>query len=158
MAKKLPIQKSEATTAAQAITRECWWCSGVSPKKCWTIACKLSPVAFQCRSSVKRIKLHCLECAARDIKESERHAVQTCTGHVIRENGNPVRWNEKDGAEHGVCWLHPYRFGKNPARKPMSEENRLKAAERGRKLRATKDPGIVFGPQDSRSFPSPGKG
>lgn len=56
------------------------------------------------------------ECAARDIGETPHKAVATCDGRLLRENGNEVRWIDSDGKERGVCYLHPYRFGKNPAR------------------------------------------
>jgi hypothetical protein len=106
----------EAMTAAQAIRRECKWCSAVTPEKCDAKMCKLSPKVFECRSSVKRIRVHCLQCAAQDIGETAHEAVKTCEGRLLRENGNAVRWADSEGTERGVCFLHPYRLGKNPYR------------------------------------------
>lgn len=65
---------------------------------------------------LKTIRLHCLDCSNGSYLE-----VQNC----------PCT----------NCKLYPYRFGKNPDRKPkkMSEENKLKAAERLRKAREAKD-------------------
>jgi len=92
-------------TAAQAILKECWSCIGNSRSKCASRVCKLRPENFKCRSSVKRIRAHCLDCAALDIGETPAHAVKTCIGKLLRENGNGK-----------MCWLHPFRFGKNPNR------------------------------------------
>jgi len=122
------MNPSASLTAAQAIKRECRWCSGVTPEKCWTTVCKLSPNVYKCRSSVKRIKAHCQDCGARDIGETPYKAVATCNGHLLRENGNTVRWTDSDGKERGVCFLHPYRFGKNPGRTKYPSPPRRKQA------------------------------
>jgi hypothetical protein len=112
-------------TAAEAIRNECRACQPeqrMTPEKCETTMCKLSPNAFECRSSVKRIRTHCLDCAALDflpgtnVLESPQSAVKKCEGRLLRENGNAVRWTDADGVERGVCFLNPYRFGKNPHR------------------------------------------
>ena len=103
-------------TAAQAIKRECRFCINASQEKCTTRVCALNPGVSELRSSVKKIKAHCMECAIRDLSGSVHQAVRDCTGQLLRENGNPVRWTDKDGQERGVCFLHPYRFGKNPTR------------------------------------------
>jgi hypothetical protein len=92
-------------TASQAIRRECRRCGGVTPEQCWTRICKLSPNVYECRSKVKRIRAHCLDCAALDIGETPFQAVKSCNGLLLR--GNPGG---------NVCFLHPYRFGKNPNR------------------------------------------
>ena len=100
--------KTIKVTAAQAIGRECKSCcpgQRMTPSKCPTKVCKLSPEAFQCRSSVRRIKAHCLDCAVREIDGTALKAVRACTGRLLRENGNG-----------GTCWLHPFRLGKNPDR------------------------------------------
>lgn len=89
-------------------------------------------------SSVKFIREVCLECAARDIGETEAQAVRSCTGHLLRENHNPSRWTSGTGEyfpagdTRGVCWLHPYRFGKNPDRvkREWSPEQRAAQATR----------------------------
>ena len=118
-------------TAAQAIRYECRCCIGAAQSSCNTKVCKLHPGVFECRSSVKRIKAHCLECAAQDIGESPRVAVAGCSGRLLRENGNEIRWTGPAGVERGICFLHPYRFGKNPRRAAMSPERKKKAVEIG---------------------------
>jgi hypothetical protein len=103
-------------TASQAIKRECHWCIGTSQAQCTTKVCKLHPGVSELRSRVKRIREHCLDCAAQDIGETKYKAADTCTGRLLCENGNEVRWVDSAGVERGVCYLHPYRFGKNPNR------------------------------------------
>ena len=110
------MKSSGALTAAKVIRKECRFCIGAAQANCTTTVCKLHPNVFKCRSSVKRIKTHCQDCAVRDLSGSVHQAVRDCTGRILRENGNPVRWTDKDGQERGVCFLHPYRFGKNPTR------------------------------------------
>jgi len=95
----------ETVSAARAIKRECRFCSGGPQSACRTETCKLHPSVFECRSSVKRIKAHCLECAAHGSGETRHEAVRNCSGRLLRENGNG-----------GKCWLHPFRLGKNPNR------------------------------------------
>ena len=102
--------------AAQAIRLECRFCTGAAQEKCTTQVCNLHPGVSELRSSVKKIKAHCLECAAQNIGETRFEAVATCNGQLLRENGNEIRWIDKGGLERGVCFLHPYRFGKNPLR------------------------------------------
>lgn len=100
--------KTSKMTAAQAIGWECNSCcpgQRMTPSRCPTTVCKLSPDVFRCRSSVKRIKAHCLDCAARDLEGTAHEAVRQCTGQLLQENGNG-----------GMCWLHPFRLGKNPDR------------------------------------------
>lgn len=89
-------------TAAQAISRECRWCNTLSQSACVTGVCKLHPGVWQGkRSKVRQIKAHCLECAG------TMEQVKSCNGRVLRENGN---------GNGNICWLHPYRTGKNPGR------------------------------------------
>ena len=90
---------------AQAIKRECRFCIGAAQANCTTTICKLHPDVFKCRSSVKRIKAHCQNCVVRDLSGSVHQAVRDCTGELLRNNGNGK-----------ICWLHPYRFGRNPSR------------------------------------------
>lgn len=100
--------KAIQVTAARAIGRECNSCcpgQRMTPSKCPTKVCKLSPEVFQYRSSVKRIKAHCLDCAVRELDGTAIKAVRACTGRLLRENGTG-----------GMCWLHPFRLGKNPDR------------------------------------------
>lgn len=110
------MTSSGAMTAAQAIRLECRFCTGAAQANCTTAVCRLHPAVFKCRSSVKRIRAHCLDCVAQDIGETKFEAVATCTGRLLRENGNAARWINYDGEERGVCFLHPYRLGKNPTR------------------------------------------
>ena len=91
-------------TAAQAIHKECRACTGNARSKCISATCKLRPENFKYRSSVKRIAAHCRECAISDSGRSLK-AVKYCTGQLLRENGNGK-----------MCWLHPFRMGKNPNR------------------------------------------
>ncbi len=82
-------------TAAQAIMETCRTCQPgqrMTPEKCTTTSCKLSPNALSCRSSVKRIATHCRDCNGDDHPRE-------CTGRLL------------DG---GTCPLHPFRLGKNP--------------------------------------------
>ena len=60
--------------------------------------------------------MHCLDCAALDHGETPEYAVETCKGDLLRENGNTSRWTDDKGVDRGICWLHPYRGGKNPWR------------------------------------------
>ena len=57
---------------------------------------------------VKAIRKHCLECVDGSSKE-----VELCTAPK--------------------CRLYPYRFGKNPFRSPISEEERERRREMGRR-------------------------
>jgi len=119
-------------TAAKAIRLECKWCSGAVQSKCNTKICQLHPSVSELRSSVKRIKAHCLDCAAQDIGETKSEAAASCKGDLLRENGNTVRWVDGDGIDRGVCFLHPYRFGKNPTRKPPKPEHIQKLVAAGK--------------------------
>ena len=51
-----------------------------------------------------------------DTGERPHEAVRDCKGDILLENGNPSKWTDEAGVERGMCWLHPYRFGKNPYR------------------------------------------
>ena len=64
-------------------------------------------------SPIRAIRLKCLDCTCSSLKE-----VEAC----------PIR----------TCPLWAFRSGKNPYRKPVSEENKAKAAERMRKYMASK--------------------
>jgi hypothetical protein len=124
-------QKKVPIAASQAIRKECRVCNGSALANCASKVCKLHPGVFACRSSVKRIKAHCLDCAAQDIGESPRVAVAGCNGRLLRENGNEIRWTDTTGVERGLCFLHPYRFGKNPRRTEMTPERKKQLVEVG---------------------------
>lgn len=64
-------------------------------------------------SPIRAVRLKCLDCTCGSAKE-----VEACP--IVK------------------CPLHPFRFGKNPYRKPQSEERRAAAAERMRKIQAQK--------------------
>jgi hypothetical protein len=64
-------------------------------------------------SPIRAIRLKCLDCTCGSQKE-----IEACP--IVK------------------CALHPFRFGKNPFRKPVSEERRAAASERMRKLQAKK--------------------
>ena len=104
-------------TPKTAWFKECRWCSGCKPYDCITQICSLSPNVLENISTLKRIKAHCLDCAALDIGESPQLSVKKCDGHILRENHNSDRWVDKDGVNRGLCFLHKFRFGKNPNRK-----------------------------------------
>lgn len=113
------MSKDKHMSAREAIAEECRTCQPgirMSPAKCKSTVCKLNIGVNKCRSSVKRVKAHCLDCAAQDTGETRHEAVRSCTGRLLRENGNSIRWIDSDGRERGVCFLHPYRLGKNPYR------------------------------------------
>lgn len=64
-------------------------------------------------SPIRAVRLKCLDCTCNSPKE-----VEAC----------PIK----------ACPLWVFRFGKNPYRKPVSEERRAAAAERMRKIQAQK--------------------
>jgi hypothetical protein len=64
-------------------------------------------------SPIRAIRLKCLDCTCGSQKEVEACPIEKCP-------------------------LWRFRFGKNPFRKPVSEENKAKAAERMRKYMASK--------------------
>ena len=64
-------------------------------------------------SPIRAVRLKCLDCTCNSPK-----AVEAC----------PIK----------ACPLWAFRFGRNPYRKPVSEERRAAAAERMRKLQAQK--------------------
>src|SRR4030067_2932956 len=104
---KNPIYKRPPSlTPRKAIRMECRWCSGVTPEKCLTRVCNLSPNVFKCRSSVRRIRAYCLDCASLNLGETPAPAVLTCNGRLMRKNGNRMEgtWS--------ICWIHTYRTGK----------------------------------------------
>lgn len=60
------------------------------------------------KNPVKAIRQKCLDCSCGQVKEVELCPIPDCA-------------------------LYPFRFGTNPYRKPMSEEQRAKLAETARK-------------------------
>lgn len=87
-------------TAAQAILKECRTCNGGPQSTCISRICNLHPDVWEGKhSKVRQIRAHCLECAG------SVPQVKTCSGKLLfhGDNGN-------------ICYLHPFRFGKNPAR------------------------------------------
>ncbi len=98
-----PLETERQVTAAQAIRMECRSCCRTTPRNCPTETCKLSPNVFKCRSSAKRIGAHCRDCAG------EARPID-CTGRVLKRNGNVMI------GSYYLCWLHPFRLGKNPYR------------------------------------------
>lgn len=93
-------------TPAKAIGLECKWCSGIEGKrliaKCNSEICKLNNKSL---SPLKRIKAHCLDCV------ETRQEVKNCTGKLLFEDR--------------LCYLHPYRLGKNPRKKPSANTSHL---------------------------------
>ena len=94
------------TSPAQAIKAECRRCKGGQLFRCESKVCKLSPDAYTCRSSVRRIGAHCRDCNGDDHPRE-------CVGRYL------------DGT---TCGLHPFRLGKNPERpkRTLSPEQRAK--------------------------------
>ena len=87
-------------TAARAIKLECRYCNTLSQSECITKICNLHPNVWEGkRSKVKQIRAHCLECAGTPAE------VKSCDGKILRKNENK-----------NICYLHPYRMGKNPGR------------------------------------------
>ncbi|OHB35069.1 MAG: hypothetical protein A2Y08_02740 [Planctomycetes bacterium GWA2_40_7] len=79
-------------TPSKAIKLECKGCMGsMKSFKCDSQICKLNNKSL---SPLKRIKAHCLDCV------ETRQEVKDCTGKLLFEDR--------------VCYLHPYRLGKNP--------------------------------------------
>jgi len=64
-------------------------------------------------SPIRAVRLKCLDCTCNSPKEVEACPIKTCP-------------------------LWAFRFGRNPYRKPVSEERRAAASERMRKLQAQK--------------------
>ncbi len=92
-------------TAKQAIINECRWCNNsLEFRGCVSESCELNNIEI--RSSVKRIKAHCLTC----VPSQSYQGVESCDGQVA---------NFDDGR---ICPLHPFRFGKNPNRKPRKPQ------------------------------------
>ena len=88
-------------TPAKAIKLECKWCMGsMKSFKCDSQICKLNNRTL---SHLKRIKAHCLDCV------ETRQEVKDCTGKLLSENR--------------LCYLHPYRLGKNPKRAGKGNPN-----------------------------------
>lgn len=89
-------------TPARSIRLECRWCSNCKSVDCISKVCKLKDVSL---SHLKRIRAHCLDCV------ETRQEVKECTGKLLYEDR--------------LCYLHPYRFGKNPNRKPSVNTSHL---------------------------------
>lgn len=60
------------------------------------------------KNPVKAIRAKCLDCSCGQVKEVELCPITDCA-------------------------LYPFRFGRNPYRQPMTEEQRAKRAEKARK-------------------------
>lgn len=147
--KNLIYKAPPGLTPRKAIRMECRWCSAVTPEKCLTRVCNLSLNVFKCRSSVRRIRAHCLDCASLDLGETPAHAVLTCNGRLMRKNGNRMEgtWS--------ICWLHPYRLGKNPDRPKRRTPSGLGArgAEVLKSYRRRQRPDAFLASQNRRSPP-----
>lgn len=79
-------------TPAIAIRLECKWCMGsVKSFTCDSEFCKLNNKSL---TPLRRIKAHCLDCV------ETRQEVKECTGKLLFEDR--------------LCYLHPYRLGRNP--------------------------------------------
>ena len=106
-------------TPKQAWKLVCKQCAKTTPHKCETKICQLSDI-FKFKSTLKRIKAHCLDCAATDLDQPITRDVINCVDTK--------------------CPLHPYRLGKNPNRKKRAPNpDNLKKLTEARKLRRTND-------------------
>lgn len=95
-------------TPTKAIRLECKWCMGMAKAaKCESEVCKLKDKSL---SSLKRIKLHCLDCVG------TKKEVKECTGKLLSEDR--------------LCYLHPYRFGHNPRQKGIGNPRFTKKPQR----------------------------
>lgn len=91
-------------TPAKAIKSECKRClGGIRGIKCDSEVCKLNNKSL---SPLKRIKAHCLDCV------ETRQEVKNCTGKLLFEDR--------------LCFLHPYRLGKNPRLKGLGNPENFK--------------------------------
>lgn len=90
-------------TPARAIRLECRWCSNCKTIDCISKVCKLKDVSL---SPLKRIRAHCLDCV------ETRQEVKECTGKLLFEDR--------------LCYLHLYRFGKNPRLKGLGNPKNFK--------------------------------
>jgi len=113
-------------TPAQAIRHECATCKGGARQKCESRACALRGGG----SSLRRIKVHCRECAGDDHPRE-------CTGRLL------------DG---GTCILHDFRLGRNPFAKKriLSPEHREKAIARLAKHRRDSSSSASISPPGSK--------
>jgi hypothetical protein len=105
-------------TAAQAIRKECRFCNTQAQTECVTKVCNLHPEVWTGkRSKVRQIRAHCLECAG------STDQVKSCDGKLLRKNDN-----------ENICYLHPYRAGKNPAKaKRAASPEQIAALSRARR-------------------------
>ncbi|MDN3515357.1 MAG: hypothetical protein NG747_13295 [Candidatus Brocadia sp.] len=82
------------TTPARAIKQECHWCLGeVRGRVCHSKICKLNDNTLP---NLEKIRLYCLDCV-----ETKQEG-KDCTEKLL--------------SEPSPCYLHPYRFGRNPKR------------------------------------------
>ena len=89
--------RGEIMTPSKAIKLECRWCMGsVKSSTCDSQICKLNNKSL---TPLKRIKSHCLDCV------ESRKEIKDCTGKLLFEDR--------------LCYLHPYRLGKNPRLKGL---------------------------------------
>jgi len=127
-------------TPAHAIKAECRRCNGGSRRKCESKVCALNKPGYK----LLRIKAHCRECNGDD------HPSE-CTGRLL--NGE-------------ICFLHPFRLGRNPSSKmrTLTPERKAAAVARLEKYRyrpKLKGPFSVPGStimREGRSSPIPVSG
>ena len=91
-------------TPAKTIKLECRWCmGGTRGMNCYSEVCKLNDKSL---TPLKRIKFHCLDCV------ESKGEVKNCSGKLLFEDR--------------LCYLHPYRLGKNPRLKGLGNPENFK--------------------------------
>lgn len=110
-------------TPTKALRLECKWCMGMAKAaKCESEVCKLKDKSL---SSLKCIKLHCLDCVV------TKKEVKECTGKLLSEDR--------------LCYLHPYRFGHNPRQKGIGNPRFTKKPQRNEMVLASKNDAELVG-------------
>ena len=89
------FEGGDRLTPKQAISAECKFCNNtINFHGCSSELCQLNNMELK---HIKRIKAHCLTC----VPEQNLPGVKDCDGKVTN-------------SEPHICYLHPFRLGKNP--------------------------------------------
>jgi hypothetical protein len=90
---------------SRAIKKECQWCLNNRFPDCGSRVCILKNDEL---TPLRKIRKHCLDCAGDSFAE-----VKACDGKVLYP-------------EPHTCYLHEFRFGKNPRRRGIGDASRFK--------------------------------
>lgn len=105
-------------TPSKAIRLECKWCmGGRKTYRCDRDICKLNNKTL---SPLKRIKAHCLDCV------ETRQKIKDCTGKLLFEDR--------------LCYLHIFKFGRNPKLKGIGNSKNFKKPSANDMVSASKNP------------------